>query len=83
MVGMKRSVEGCAARVRSCHGGRRVDHSHRRRTRRPVVPGPNRLFFLLTAAQHVKRPPASDWLAGVVLLLACVSWGLLAALLAQ
>jgi hypothetical protein len=83
MVGMKRSIEGCAARVRSCHGGRLVDHSHRRRTRKPIAPAPSRLFFSLIATQHVKRPLASDWLAGVVLLLACASWGLLAALLAQ
>jgi hypothetical protein len=83
MVGIKRSVEGCAARVRSCHGDRRVDHSHRRRPRKPVAPAPRRLFFSLTTTQHVKRPRASDWLGGVVLLLACASWGLLAALLAR
>lgn len=83
MIEIKRSVDGCAARVRNCHGDRRVDRSHRRRTRRSVAPQPSRLFFSLSATQHVKSPPASDWLAGAVLLLACASWGLLAALLAQ
>lgn len=83
MVGTKANADGCSARVRSCHGGRRVDRSHRRRARRSVSPQPSRLFFSLTATQHMKRPPASDWIAGAVLLLTCASWGLLAALLAQ
>jgi hypothetical protein len=82
MIEIKRRLDGCAAPVRNCHGDRCVDRSHRR-TRRSVAPPPSRLFFSLSATQHVKSPSASDWLAGAVLLLACVSWGLLAALLGQ
>lgn len=83
MVGTKANTDGCAARVRNCHGARRVDRSHRRRARKPVLPEPSRLFFSLMATQHMKRLSGSDWIAGAVLLLTCASWGLLAALLAQ
>jgi hypothetical protein len=83
MVRVKPNVDECGARVAGCRGSRRGDHSHRRRARKSVAPRAGRLFFSLDATRQVKRPPAADWLAGGVMLLAAASWGVLAALLAS
>jgi hypothetical protein len=46
-----------------------------------VAPRTARIFFSCAGTQQVKRPRAGDWLAGAAMLLAIVSWGVLAAVL--
>ena len=78
MVSMNRGSNGCRTRSLGCREGRTGERVHRRRTRTPVTPPTGRLFFSCIRTQHMKR---ADWLAGVAMLLAVASWGVLAALL--
>ncbi len=82
MVSVNRSLHRCGARPIGCRGGLRVERLHRRRARKPVMPRTDRLFFSCGGTQHMRRSLAGDWLAGVAMLLAAASWGVLAAFLA-
>jgi len=77
MVSVNGSTHYCGARQSGCRGGRRGARVHRRGARQPAAVRTARIVF----SCEVKRSRAANWLAGVMMLLAAVSWGVLAALL--
>ena len=80
MVSVKGSTRSCV-RHAGCRNRRRFERSHRPGMRNPVPARTARIFFSCERAQQVKRLLAADWLAGVAMLFAVASWGVLAALL--
>ena len=82
MVNVNRSAKGRSTRVTGCRGGRPQARTHGRRARTPVAPQAARIFFSCLSTQQVKRARARDWIAGVAMLLAVASWGVLAVVLA-
>ena len=84
MVSVNGSTHDGGVRQSGCRGSRRVERSHRRGARKPATVTTvraARIFFSCGRTQQVKRSLAADWLAGVTMLLAAASWGVLAALL--
>jgi len=71
-------------RGRACRVGCRVRRSrrpHRQQPRTRVTSEGGRVFFSSRTPQQMERPRLMDWLAGVAMLLAAASWGILASLL--
>ena len=81
MVSVNGSAHYRRVRQAGCRGSRRVERLHRRVARKPATVRTARIFFSCERTQQVKRSLAADWLAGVTMLLAAASWGVLAALL--
>ena len=79
MIRVKRDTDRCGARTGAC--GARVTCTHRRRRRIPAAPLAARVFVSLGRSRPLKRPTVDDWLAGVAMILAAASWGVLAVLL--
>jgi len=80
MISVKGSTRSCV-RHAGCRASRRFERSHRPGVRKPVSARTARIFFSCERTQQVKRSLAADWLAGVAMLFAAASWGVLAALL--
>jgi len=81
MVMVTRSTRGRRAACAGCRAGRRRERSRRQRSRKPVRLEGGRVFFSGRIPQHMERSRAVDWLAGVAMLLAAASWGVLVSLL--
>jgi len=81
MVMVTRSTRGRQAACAGCRAGRRRERSRRQRSRKPVRLEGGRVFFSGRIPQHMERSRAVDWLAGVAMLLAAASWGVLVSLL--
>ena len=81
MVMAKRSAHGHWAACAGCRARRRLGQPHRQRSRKPDRVEGGRVFFPGRIPQHMERPRAVDWLAGVAMLLAAASWGVLVSLL--
>jgi hypothetical protein len=80
MVSVKGSTHYCV-RHAGCRNRRRFERSHRPGLRKPVHARTARIFFSCERTQQVKRSLAANWLAGVAMLFAAASWGVLGALL--
>jgi len=81
MVMVTRSTHGRRAACAGCRAGRRRERSSRQRSRKSVRLEGGRVFFSGRIPQHMERSRAVDWLAGVAMLLAAASWGVLVSLL--
>lgn len=76
-----RSTGGCRSSCAGCRATGRVARSNRRRSRRAVIVEGGRVFFSGRIPRQMESPQAVDWLAGVAMLLAAASWGVLMSLL--
>jgi hypothetical protein len=81
MVTVRRSAPRRHAPCVRGRGSRVLARAHRRPSRRPVPVEGSRLFFSGRISQQMARPTRFDWLAGGAMLLAGLSWGVLASLL--
>ena len=81
MVSVNGSTDDCGVRRAGCRGGRRVERAHRPAARKPVATRPARIVVSCERTRPAKKSLAADWLAGVAMLCAAASWGVLAALL--
>ncbi len=81
MVTARKSPHGRRSSRTGCRAWARVERSHRPRSRKPVPGEGGRVFFSGRISQHMESRGVVDWLAGVALLLAVASWGMLISLL--
>ena len=83
MVSVKGSTRSCVRHAGCRTSRRRFERSRRPGVRKPVPARRARIFFSCERTQQVKRSLAADGLAGVAMLFAAASWGVLAALLGR
>jgi hypothetical protein len=81
MIIERKSTHSRRATRGGCRVERRLARPHRRPSRKPVALEGGRVFFSGRTSRQVGRPGRLDWLAGVAMLLAAASWGVLASLL--